>query len=263
MVLGDRTEWFAEEVIRRVSGLPVIHFDDGSRPRMVDALISDDGALEVTVIAEQGALQTLSFSTKLDAPNLAGWWELRYPHGRIDRRKAARHAPVLAQFMETAGFTDSDDCTELISALEAGQWLMLNSYRLHRYVGASRGGRIDVLPRATAGFIDEYLTGLSDWVMSLTGGNQWRNKAQKLAASGKSRLHLALIVHESGAPFEIWSGLWDATEVRSSPLSGIEPITDVWVIGTAGTPAVKWSRERGWEVLPYERDLGHREEVAD
>ncbi len=239
-----------EEVIRRVTGLPVEHVDDGAVSGYHDAEIyyPDGGvaAVEMTTLSDPVALEMLSFPIELELPETPHWWDFRYPPSRVLRRDIERHVPALVRWLDLLDLDDADKAEDVIYGTAEWAWYERTAVRLRRFSGTSRGGRVDVLPEGSGGAIDEYLEGLAGWVESLQAEPIWIDNVAKLARSGHEELHLAFRLHESRVPFSIWSALWDADEIRSPDPSGMDPLTDLWLFVGYGTTVTRWSREVGW-----------------
>ena len=248
-------ELWIEEMIRRAMDVDVEHLDDGSTSGMVDALIlyADGSAasVEITTIAEQVALEAAAFPTSIEVQS-HGWWELRYGNPRTSRKDVDRFGRALVRLLEALELTDAAELPEsVLSGLPEGRWLVREGVSLRRYAGVARGGRLDVLPAAMGGGVDEYLVGLADWVEDVQETPAWQDNLSKLVRSGRDELHLALRIHSSGMPFALWSALWDPEEVRSRSPRNMEPLTHLWLFVGTGTTVTRWDSMSGWRILSY------------
>lgn len=248
-------ERFIEEVVRRVTGALVEHVDDGSVDGLYDARLTyPDGraaALEMTTLVEPAAMEMLSFPTKLEVPETPHWWDLRYPKGRVSRREIERHIPALVRWLDELDLDDAQEVEDWMKVTPEWEWYDRTGLRLRRYSGASQGGRVDVLPDSFGGVVDSGLDGLADWVEALQEEPWWRENVAKVARSGYDELHLGLRLHESKVPFGIFAGLWNPEEVKSRQPTGMEPLTDLWLIIGYGNTVTRWSAGSGWSVHVY------------
>jgi hypothetical protein len=252
----EHYERFIEEVIRRATGLEVEHVDDGSRPRMFDALIrypdGREAALEMTTVGDRAVMQMRAFPQELEIPTTPHWWDFRYPPTGVRRRDIERHVPKLIEWLDQFDVADAENLPSFLRVTEEARWYESAGVKLRRFGHTSKGGRVDILPDSWGGGVDEKLRTLADWIEELQLQPWWADNVAKVAASGRDELHLALRVHDSGAPFPIWSGLWDPEEVTSRDPNGMAPLTDLWLVGGQGTTVVRWSRGEGWRIHRWE-----------
>jgi hypothetical protein len=170
----------------------------------------------------------------------------------LNRKQLEKHLPAL---IKRLGEADLDDAIKLDpwggSAPEL-DWYRKSEIRV-RWLGRRKdGGRVAVLPDATGGAVDERLEGITEWVHSVRTKPWWTTNVGKLAASGYTELHFAVVLHESGVPFELSSGFWSAETIAAPALTDVELLTDLWLITPSGRYVAHWSRESGW--LAHARD---------
>ena len=249
-------EAFFEDVIRRVTGDEVVHVDDGSSARMVDAHIrSADGsvaALEITTVTENRAMQMESLPTDLVLPETPHWWDLRYPGVSLNWKEAELHVPALIRWLDQFKLNDAEKLGDWISPTPEWQWYRRTGIRLRHYAGASHGGRVDILPNGKGAIVDSRLEGLAAWVEGLQQQPIWVENVIKLASSGYDDLHLAIRVHESGMPASLWMGMWDPVDIAASDPNAMEPLTNLWLLSAYGRTVVHWAKDVGWRAREYE-----------
>ncbi|MGL4339876.1 MAG: hypothetical protein ACRCSP_05585 [Rhodoglobus sp.] len=257
------SELVMEEAIRRITGATVTHGDDGSENRMVDAYITrPDGtcaALEVTTLADPQALEMLKHDSPF-AVESSHSWVLEYPGPSLSRKSAQRHVPKLVQWLDERDIVNPDDSAEKLPDTEEWQWYSReDEICLHRNP-ASKAGLVAMQLKPVAGWAqDEYPDMLAEWVEDLQKQQWWIENTQKLQVSGCEALHLAVPLHYSsvhltdgGVPFSIMSTLFSPQRVDSRGPTGMEPLTDLWLL--FGTTMVHWARGVGWSLHTQQDD---------
>lgn len=248
-------ERFLRGVLSRSIGADVEQVDDGSRNGMHDAEVRyPDGriaAVEFTSIGERAAFQMQSLPTELLIPSTPFWWTLRYELSGVLWRDVERHVPVLVAVLDQYGMRDADDLRREFRGLPAWDWYERNDLSLRHFGPVSKGGRVDVLPKASGGVVDSDYLGLNAWVESMQAEPWWGENVAKLARSGRSELHLALRAHDTGVPFSLLAALMDGGPISVGDPSGMDPVTDLWIVIPYGTSAAHWSAREGWAVHNY------------
>jgi hypothetical protein len=244
-----------ERFIARVLHARVEHFDDGSVNGMVDALIYREdravAALEVTTVADETVMEMESFDIHIDLPESAYWWDVRYPGASLNQKELKRHLAAVVRLLDAEGLDDAIKLDVSDRSAPEIRWVRENEVRVRRWGAREGGGRAAVLPEASGSFVDERLEGLTDWVLSVQNEPWWTSNVGKLASSGYTELHLAVELHQSGVPAPLWFAFWGGAEIAAQPLTGIEPLTDLWLHGGGGGRVVHWSSQPGWESHPY------------
>jgi hypothetical protein len=254
--MAERTyEKFLRGVITRSLDAEVEHVDDGSRNGMHDAEVRyPDGriaAVEFTSVGERAAFQMDSMPTELLLPTTSHWWTLRYGQPGVLWRDIKQHVPVLVTLLDQQSLTDADQLRPSLRGLPAWNWYDRHDLSLSHFGSTSQEGRVDVLPRGGGGVVDSQYTGLNSWVASIQSEPWWEDNVAKLVRSGHTELHLALRVHETGIPFSLLYAIIDGDPIPADHPTGMEPLTDLWIVTSYGTNAVHWSARDGWIVHSY------------
>lgn len=244
-------ERFAEEVLHRVLGIEVTQRDDGSAPRMPDALFelpdATEGALEVTTIGEREALEREAIAAKRDwrVPGAQWAWMVHVGAGVV-MRDLERHLPTLVLACEGAGARDPRVLPVDERLSEAGQWFANCDVSMHGFPETSRPGAIDVLPDGGGGAVYEHLDELPAWLTARLHEPDLLENVDKLRATGRSDLHLFLRVHDTAMPFSLYFPLAWGEYVPSDPLVVPQGLTGLWLVPGWRNPILWWGSSTGW-----------------
>jgi hypothetical protein len=149
----------------------VEHVDDGSLDGMYDAEVRyPDGriaAVEFTSVGERAVFQMESLPTELVIPSTPYWWTLRYELPGVLWRDIKRHVPELVRLLDQCGVRNANDLRSEVRGLPAWHWYEQHDLSLRHFGPTKQGGRVDVLPKASAGVLDSQYAGLNAWVESM------------------------------------------------------------------------------------------------
>lgn len=244
-------ERFAEEVLRRVLNIEVIQRDDGSSPRMADALFrlpdGRDGALEVTTLGEREALEREAIAAKTDWYVEGSTWAWMVHVGRgVVMRDLERHLPTLIRTCESRGADDPRRVPYEYRQPEAFEWLDESDVSIHGFSKTNRPGVIDVLPDGGGGAVHEDLDALPLWLAERLRRPDLDENVQKLRATGRDDLHLFLRVHDTAMPFSLYHPLAWSDCAPSEPLDAPAGLTGLWLAPAWKNPILWWSLAGGW-----------------
>lgn len=243
-------ERFAEEVLRRVLGIVVTQRDDGSAPRMVDALFDlpdrRSGALEVTTIGEPGALEREAIAAKRDwqVPGARWAWMIHVRYASLDELE--RHLATVILTCEHQGVTDPRRLPREHRRSAAFAWFEASDVAIHGFPDTNRPGAIDVLPGGSGGAVFEHLDGLPNWVSERLRESDLARKIDKLRTTGRDERHLFLRIHETAMPFSLYYPLAWGTYVPGSALDAPEGLTGLWLAPAWKNPILWWGVRTGW-----------------
>ncbi len=244
-------ERFAEELLRRALGIVVTQRDDGSAPRMPDALFilpdGTEGALEVTTIGEREALEREAIAAKTDwTVEGSSWaWMVHVGQGVV-MRELERHLPTLVLECERQSVRDPRGLPRDGTSAEALAWLASCNVSFHGLPETSRPGSIDVLPDGGGGAVYEHLDELPSWLAERLREPDSMENIDKLEASGRRELHLFLRVHDTALPFSLYYPLAFGDYVPSEVLDAPAALTGLWLAPAWKTPILWWHATSGW-----------------
>jgi hypothetical protein len=245
-------ERFAEEVLRRVLGAVVTAHDDTSRPRMVDALFvlpdGREGALEVTTIGDQDALQLEALAAKGDWTVPGGRWAWVVCVGAgVSMRKLAEHLPELVLTCERLGIPSPELVAGDEGRAPAFRWVESCDVRIHGFPETSRPGAVDVLPNSSGGAVYEHLDELPEWLEHRLGEADLVSNLEKLAATGRPERHLFLRVHDTALPFSLYYPLAWGDYIPARELLVTFGLTGLWLAPAWKNPLLWWGAATGWQ----------------
>lgn len=249
----SRDEVLARHIVSTSLRVPVLHHDDQSSPRMVDALI-DYGdrqeALEV-VGDDDPAFHSqwdalVRCNHRIDVPAATASWHVSLKtEARVDR--LSRILGALLPEMERASSDNLRTAPEHLDALVAQAENAGITNVWCNPVGDP--GVVHLQPAGWAGFA----TGadLADWVESMLGRHP--DVPRKLAAHPTAAGHAFLwVTMTSDIPvqFEIENGDHPLRQHRDPVLP--DGVSHVWVAGRMSTlGTVAWFPDRGWWRTPW------------
>jgi hypothetical protein len=252
--MGQRVrpeERFAEEVLRRVLGIEVTGRDDGSSDRMADVLFTlpngAEGALEVTTIGEQAALESAAIAAKMNwHVNGATWaWAINIGHD-VAMRDLKRHLPTLVLTSERLGLSDPRLVPCEHQQDDAFRWFRSSNLSMHGFPGPQRPGAIHVLPEGDGGAVYEHLDELPQWLAGRLRQLDLMDNIDKLTATGRAELHLFVRIHDTGMPFSLYYPLASGNYVPCCPLDAPAGLAGLWLAPAWDNPILWWSRSQGW-----------------
>ncbi len=238
------------EVLHRVLGIEVTQRDDGSKPRMPDALFAlpdgSEGALEVTTIGDRTALERETIAAMTDwRVEGATWAWIVHAGPGVLMRDLRRHLPALVLGCERAGVGDPRALRHE-KPDEAARWLALSDIRMYGFPETSRPGQIDVLPNGGGGTVCEHLDELPDWLSVRLHEPDLLGNIDKLRATGRSELHLFLRIHDTAMPYSLYDPLAFRDYVPLGALDAPSGLTGLWLVPAWRNPILWWSRSQGW-----------------
>lgn len=244
-------ERFAEEVLRRVLGLEVTQRDDGSAPRMPDALFrlpdGQEGALEVTTLGQRAALEREAIAAKKDWCVEGSRWAWMLHVGRhVVMRDLELHLPTLVLTCESEGVADPRRISYEHREVEAFQWFAASDLSMHGFPDTNRPGAIDVLPDGGGGAVNEHLDELPQWLAGRLREPDVAEKIDKLRATDREELHLFLRIHDTAMPFSLYYPLAWGAFVPAEPLDPPGGLTGLWLAPAWKNPILWWSAHGGW-----------------
>lgn len=221
-----REERFAEEVLRRVLGLEVAQRDDGSAPRMPDALFrlpdGKEGVLEVTTLGERAALEREAIAAKkVWRVEGSKWAWMLHVGGDVVMRDLERHLPALVLTCERESVSDPRLISYAHREIEAFQWFADSDLSMHGFADTNRPAAIDVLPEGGGGAVYEHLDELPRWIAGRLREPDLAEKIDKLRATDREELHLFLRIHDTAMPFSLYYPLACGGSVPTAPLDSI------------------------------------------
>lgn len=244
-------EQFAEEVLRRVLKIEVAQRDDGSAPRMADALLrlpdGRDGALEVTTIGERQSLEreAIAANTNWHVDGSKWTWMVHVGRGVV-MRDFERHLATLVLACERHGVMDPRLVLYEYRQLEAFQWFAASDLSMHAFPETNRPGAIEVLPDGGGGAVYEHLDELPQWLAERLREPDLAENIDKLRATGSEELHLFLRIHDTAMPFSLYYPLAWGEYVPSVALDAPDGLTGVWLAPAWKNPILWWSARTGW-----------------
>ncbi len=244
-------EQFAEEVLRRVLEIDVTQRDDGSARRMADALFQlpdgREGALEVTTLGEEEALEREAIAAKKDWHVDESTWAWMIHVGKgVLMRDLERHLSALVLTCERHRVDDPRRLPFEHRQTEAFAWFGAANISMHGFAETSRPGSIDVLPDGGGGAVFEHLDELPTWLAQRLGHPDLLENIDKLRATGRAELHLFLRIHDTAMPFTLYHPLAWGAYLPSAPLNAPEGLTGLWLAPAWKNPILWWSAEAGW-----------------
>lgn len=247
--------------MQQALGVPVVQYDDGSRPSMHDLTIlrSDSvrAAAEVTGAVDRAATELWNIAYRDGRwieESLTGGWSVHIdPEAPRPRgRNLRRDLPRLLRALENAGVVS-------YPAFEAA-----HVKRLAKELGvtdARQGdtdypGSIYVTPEPKAdewsGMVADTTNAVAEWIGEFLSHDERRDVRRKLTLSEAEERHAFVIVSTSpGVPFAVT----DALTRNDIPPPTITPqlppeITDVWVVSAwADGIGFRWSPQDGWQAF--------------
>ena len=227
-------ECFAEEVLRRVLAVEVTGRDDGTTPRMPDAVFTlpsgIKGALEVTTIGDRRAIEREAIVRKVDwRVEGARWaWSISVGSGVVVR-DLERHLKTLVLACERAGVRDPFQLYPEPYTLGAIGWFEANKVEMRGEPDTPTQGKIRVTTGAMGGCVARNLDGLPAWLDVRLNQRDLLENIEKLMASGREELHLFLRVRRAriqrlcalnSASFHAWS----CRALASTPTEEPDPV---------------------------------------
>ncbi len=176
-----------------------------------------EGALEVTTIGEQDALEREAIAAKMHwRVDGSKWAWMIHVGGGVAMRAFALHLPVLVLTCEEHGVTDPSLVLHDDREAEAFQWFAASDLSMHGFPQKSRPGAIDVLPDGGGGAAYEHLGELPPWLAERVREPDLAENIEKLRATGRIELHLFLRIHDTAMPFSLYYPLACGTMCLSS-----------------------------------------------
>jgi hypothetical protein len=286
MVYFMPRELSAEEKIVRSTvgnalGVPVVQYDDGSKPGMYDLDICYDtrswGALEVTSDTDGLARSTLSTLYKRNRdvwePGSLRWsWGVQASAHVMVKDLEAVVEDSLAKF-EAEGLRTVDDgiisdriVRIAISGSDArdsvvGAWRSLRATGVIRVSAVeSDNPAVHVYVEAGGGSWDGRADLVCDWIESFCAAPSCADNLEKLAKADGREAHLAVFARLSNELWEVWNAIDDAQDGLILPERAPQlprPLKVVWLFSTptrGGRSALTWSSESGWSRVPIVDD---------
>jgi hypothetical protein len=266
-------EALAFEIVHRVLDAAVDHHDDNSVAGMVDATITyadgTEAALEVTTLGDQAVMQARSLivGKHFDVPGAEWAWHatVSAADSRVFEPNVA--ALVLACEREEVGnvrYLDAyDPDTEALLA-----WAGEIDLTLIVLTGHTQKGRVFVASPGAGGFTDHAVPGFCRWLESQCATNRAAIRSvRKLEASGTTKQHLFLRVHQSALDDQLVISVTDVQSLPVEELVAPENVTDVWVLvewmdGVLHWDGTSWHRARGWHDRSFHDDVDRRLAMA-
>lgn len=243
-------ERFAGEVLRRVLGATVTQHDDGSSPRMVDGLfeLPDGtlGAVEVTTIGEQAALERESLAAKRDWSVPGSRWSWAVYVGADSLKDLQRHLATIILDCERRSIANPEH-VEHEHPTDAWAWFETSGVRMHGFETLNGPPVIDVIPEAGGGAVwGDSMDKFPGWLAARFRQPDLTTKIGKLRATRRADLHLFLRVHDTAMPDELYYPLAFGDTIPTEPLHAPAGLTGVWLAPRWRNPILRWSSDDGW-----------------
>jgi len=217
---------------------------------MVDALFElpdgRDGALEVTTIGEQEALEREAIAAKHDWRVDGARWAWMIHVGRdVLMRELERHLPTLVLTCERHAAKHPRLVPYEHRRSAAFEWFDASDISMHGFPETTRPGAIDVLPDGGGGAVFEHLHELPAWLALRVREPDLAENIDKLRATGRAELHLFLRIHDTAMPFSLYYPL-AGNYVPGSPLDAPKGLTGLWLAPAWKNPILWWGLRTGW-----------------
>jgi hypothetical protein len=259
-------ERLAFEVVGRVLGVHVEHYDTAGRQAAVDGLIhlanGELGALEVTTRSAPGERELLArlAHDKFTWPNPGRWWwriEIDDP-AHLNKARAAYIQAIMV--CETHGVPDPADLPwRVLQYTPAIRWLLETGIpvRGHPDVPSRTDDGVDrgvmVTPGGAGGAVDEKLEGLPAELAQVLRAEPVARRIAKLAsAEGLTQRHLFLILSLDSLRFGTSYGLafGEFLPQEAPPLP--PGITHLWIATGYGHRVLLWDGQAWSQHHPYD-----------
>lgn len=251
----SRHEQHVYDVIGSLLGASVGLHDDGSHPRMHDAMITypdqRQAALEVTRVIHPNELKLESITDKTIALAGAYDWVLWYPM-TVQIGEIRRLGPALVALCEAANVDDPTALTNRFAPTSLPQellWYIGHRANLVR-IGPNATGRgeLYVSPQGFGGAITPDLRSLGAWVKAQSSEPWFVDNCAKLAASGLKEQHLAVTLHVSAVPGELLMSFMRADSIDTSEELAAGQLTDLWLLAPLAGKVARWTAGSGWSL---------------
>jgi hypothetical protein len=244
-------ERFAEKVLVRVLGIVVTQRDNNTQPRMVDALFDlpdgRRGAMEVTTIGDEGALETEGLARKMRwTLKGATWAWIVHVGPGVSFKELKRHLPVIALTCERHGVREPELIPWADTDHLAFRWLYSVDVSVRGYPNSRRSGVVEVLPKGGGGLISEHLDDLPTWLEARLAQPDLLENLAKLAATGREEQHLFLLVHDTALPFALYHPLAWSDLLPKDSLRAPVGLTGLWLAPQWKNPILWWASAAGW-----------------
>lgn len=260
-------ERVAFEVVRRVLGVEVEHYDRNGRQGAVGGLIylapGRLGALEVTTHSAPGERELLArlAQDRNTWPNPGQWWwriTMDHPE-HINKVRLAYVQAILT--CEAHSVTDPEDLPwRTLKYTPAIRWLLDEGIEMRGHPdvpsrtddGIERG--VMVTPSASGGAVDEELESLT---AVLAGVFQVPSVARRISkvgsAPGVDERHLFLILSLDAVAFGTSYGLSFGSLLPNLPPPLPDGVTHLWLASGYGRRVLLWDGDVWSQHYPYDR----------
>jgi hypothetical protein len=259
-------ERVAFEVVRRVLGVEVEHYDRDGRQGVVDGLIhlalGRLGALEITTHSGPGERELLARLAQDGNtwPNPGRWWwriTVDRPE-HINKVKLAYGQAIL--LCEAHSVTDPEDLPwRTLKYAPAVRWLLEAEIGMRGHPDVpSRTDDVErgvmVTPSATGGAVDEQLESMNEVLAALYEVPSVARRIEKLRSTlGVDQRHLFLILSLDAVPFGTSYGLSFGSLLPTSPPPMPDGLSHLWLATGYGRRVLLWDSVRWSQHYPYDR----------
>jgi hypothetical protein len=243
-------EVMAFKIVSDGLGIEVVPYDNNSKPRMVDALIPPDGALEVIGDHDSDFNSLWSKLNKsgheIEIPTLAHGWRIGIEHS-ANIKNLTKALPAFLLNLEAQGITSTTEMPIRESTAGIHEQMMAFGVDIASQASTTPKGRVRFQPSGWSGFEGSDESVLADWVAMVLG--------QQTDVAPKLRDHLGVKERHAfnwatiGSSYAVQSYLEDDGPLPSSLLAPELPegITHVWIAGIRSSQGVvAWFPDRGW-----------------
>lgn len=246
-------ERVAVDLVAKTLGATFTAFDDNTEPGQADGLFTMPdgtlGALEVTTLADQNAMESdaIMYKTDWSVAGSTEAWLVRVPQS-ISFQELRQHLSAVVMLCEEHGARSPADLPlELLMEDRSVRWAQRNDVRVDS-TGASTTPAVHVYAHGSGGYMLDTFDPLNPWITEQLRRPLLEAKMAKLRRTGRHELHLWLWVYPSGMPFELFGALLGGVQVPSG--DGFEPpagLTGLWLAGNWKRPLLRWSAAGGWK----------------
>lgn len=259
-------ERVAFDVVRRVLGVEIEHYDSDGRQGVVDGLIhlasGGLGALEVTTLSAPGERELLArlAQDRNTWPNPGRWWwriTIDDPEHINTVRRAYMQAILTC---ESHGVTDPEDLPwQVLRYAPAIRWLLESGITLRGHPdvksrsddGVDRG--VMVTPSASGGAADEHLESLNEVLDDVFKVDSVARRVRKVSSTpGVDQRHLFLILSLDAVPFGVSHGLSFGELLPQSPPPLPAGVTHLWLASGYRQRVVLWDGQIWSQHHPYD-----------